>query len=110
MTGSLDSHDAICRVLATQTPCTVVAVDYRLAPGAWGLLRLFSVHLSWKLPSRQLYSVRGIYSASVCWAAEHPFPAAVDDTLAVRSPVSRHAHSWRLTLLPVLACQCSWVS
>ena len=35
MTGGLDSHDAICRVLAVQTPCTVVAVDYRLAPGAW---------------------------------------------------------------------------
>ena len=46
MTGSLDSHDAICRVLATQTPCTVVAVDYRLAPGAWDSAEPVWVHLS----------------------------------------------------------------
>ncbi len=30
--GSLDSHDAPCRALAAQTPCTVISVDYRLAP------------------------------------------------------------------------------
>ncbi len=30
--GSLDSHDAPCRELAARTPCTVIAVDYRLAP------------------------------------------------------------------------------
>ena len=30
--GSLDSHDPICRVLASRIPAIVVAVDYRLAP------------------------------------------------------------------------------
>ena len=30
--GSLDSHDTPCRELAARTPCTVIAVDYRLAP------------------------------------------------------------------------------
>jgi len=30
--GDLDSHDRECRLLATGTPCLVIAVDYRLAP------------------------------------------------------------------------------
>ncbi|HHH11539.1 MAG TPA: alpha/beta hydrolase, partial [Sorangium sp.] len=30
--GSLDSHDAPCRELAARCPCTVLSVDYRLAP------------------------------------------------------------------------------
>lgn len=32
VTGSLDSHDATCRMLALHSRCIVVAVDYRLAP------------------------------------------------------------------------------
>jgi acetyl esterase/lipase len=30
--GSLDTHDAVCRVLASEIGCCVVSVDYRLAP------------------------------------------------------------------------------
>jgi acetyl esterase len=30
--GSLDSHDPLCRALAARSGCSVVAVDYRLAP------------------------------------------------------------------------------
>lgn len=30
--GNLDSHDAMCRMLAASSGCTVLAVDYRLSP------------------------------------------------------------------------------
>lgn len=30
--GNLDSHDRVCRALAADTACVVIAVDYRLAP------------------------------------------------------------------------------
>lgn len=30
--GDIDTYDPVCRLLAVQTPCAVVSVDYRLAP------------------------------------------------------------------------------
>lgn len=30
--GNLDTHDRLCRVLAAETGCVVIAVDYRLSP------------------------------------------------------------------------------
>src|SRR6478735_435935 len=30
--GNLDTHDSICRVLAQNTPCLVLSVDYLLSP------------------------------------------------------------------------------
>lgn len=30
--GGLDSHDSLCAAIAVNTPCAVLAVDYRLAP------------------------------------------------------------------------------
>ncbi|MGB7052775.1 MAG: alpha/beta hydrolase, partial [Acidimicrobiales bacterium] len=51
--GDVEGYERHCRMLAAVTRCTVISVDYRLAP-------------------------------------EHPFPAAVDDSLAAYQWVQRH--------------------
>jgi acetyl esterase len=57
--GSLESHDSLCCHLANRAACSVVAVDYRLAP-------------------------------------EHPFPAALEDSLAAYRAVISDADNLRI--------------
>jgi acetyl esterase len=58
--GDLDSHDGVCRVLAAQSGCRVVAVDYRRAP-------------EHKFPA----AVNDAYAA-VCWAEAHATERGID--------------------------------
>ncbi len=57
--GSLDTHDAIARALASSTGCRVLSVQYRLAP-------------------------------------EHPFPAALQDSLAALQFIAANAARFHL--------------
>jgi acetyl esterase len=63
--GSLDSHDLLCRHLASETECVVMAVDYRLAP-------------EHPFPA----AVEDAYAATE-WAATHADTLASDGHLAV---------------------------
>jgi acetyl esterase len=48
VTGSLDSHDRLCRILADRLPALVVAVDYRLAPEHVYPAALDDVEAAWR--------------------------------------------------------------
>jgi acetyl esterase len=58
--GNLDTHDSVCRMLAEQADCMVVAVDYRLAP-------------EFKFPAAVDDS-----HAVLCWLASHGSEIGVD--------------------------------
>jgi acetyl esterase len=48
VTGSLDSHDKLCRILADALPSVVVAVDYALAPERAFPAALDDVEAAWR--------------------------------------------------------------
>ena len=48
VTGSLDSHDRVCRMLANRLPAVVVAVGYRCAPEHWYPAALDDVETVWQ--------------------------------------------------------------
>lgn len=48
VTGSLDSHDRLCRILAATLPAIVVAVDYRCAPEYAYPAALDDVEAAWR--------------------------------------------------------------
>jgi len=115
--GDLDSHDGLCRALASLSGCTIVAVDYGLAPGkqcrhAQGNARQPLAHTRQLAPAfllRQLKATCALLQhlkatlcactaahapvrlTSVPLPAEHRFPTAVDDALAAVQWVAQNA-------------------
>jgi acetyl esterase len=53
VTGSLDSHDRLCRILADRLAALVVAVDYRLAPEHVYPAALDDVEAAWRWVNAQ---------------------------------------------------------
>ena len=57
VTGSLDSHDRLCRILADRLPALVVAVDYRLAPEHVYPAALDDVEAAWHWVRAQAHAL-----------------------------------------------------
>src|SRR5437879_4142011 len=60
--GSVETHDYLCRLLANGAKCTVLSVDYRLAP-----------EYKFPAPAEDCY-------AATAWAAEHAIDLGIDST------------------------------
>lgn len=89
VTGSLDTHDALCRSLARSSGAAVVAVDYRLAPEAPfpAALNDCAAALQWVLDDRGL-DTRWI---SICGDSAGGHLATMTALHAARSGVRLHA-------------------
>ncbi|HEX8009836.1 MAG TPA: alpha/beta hydrolase [Casimicrobiaceae bacterium] len=57
VTGSLDSHDKLCRILAQGLRALVVAVDYRLAPESPYPAALDDVEAAWRWAGTQAHAL-----------------------------------------------------
>jgi len=57
VTGSLDSHDKLCRILANRLGSVLVAVDYRLAPEHVYPAALEDVAAAWRWASRNAHTL-----------------------------------------------------
>jgi acetyl esterase len=57
VTGSLDSHDKLCRILANRLGSVIVAVDYRLAPEHVYPAALDDVEAAWQWASRNAHTL-----------------------------------------------------
>jgi len=64
VTGSLDSHDRLCRILANTLPAVIVAVEYRLAPEHTYPAALDDVETAWhwlRAAARDLGAERDLF-------------------------------------------------
>ncbi|TMH59526.1 MAG: alpha/beta hydrolase [Betaproteobacteria bacterium] len=57
VTGSLDSHDKLCRILANRLGSVIVAVDYRLAPEHVYPAALDDVEAAWRWASANAHAL-----------------------------------------------------
>jgi len=94
--GDLDSHDHLCRALAKQTGCELIAVDYRLAPEHPFPAAVEDALAAWEWFREQPFeghyvggdSAGGNLAAVICQQAEHK-PAA---QLLIYPATDRHTH------------------
>ncbi len=84
VTGSLDTHDALCRALANRAACAVLSVDYRLAPEQRFPAAVEDSH------------------AALRWAADHAAELGVD---AERIAVGGDSAGGNLAAVSALRCR-----
>jgi acetyl esterase len=99
ISGDLDSHDTLCRLLAIESRCRVVAVDYRLAP-------------QHRLPAAAEDAIRAVE-----WALQQRVPIAVagDSAGANLAAVAALAHRssgvrCQVLIYPMIDPTCSTAS
>ncbi len=84
VTGSLDTHDALCRSLANRAACAVLSVDYRLAP------------------EHRCPAAADDSHAALRWAADHAAELGVD---AERIAVGGDSAGGNLAAVSALRCR-----
>ena len=84
VTGSLDTHDALCRSLANRAACAVLSVDYRLAP------------------EHRCPAAADDSHAALRWAADHAAELGVD---AERISVGGDSAGGNLAAVSALRCR-----
>ncbi len=109
VTGSLDSHDKLCRILAQRLGAVVLAVDYRCAPEHVYPAALDDVESAWRWANENAVALGGdgIRFAVVGDSSGGNLVAAL--TLRLRAAGARQP-SLQLLLYPALDVTCSRAS
>lgn len=109
VTGSLDSHDRVCRLLAQRLPAVLVAVDYRCAPEHVFPAALDDFEAAWRWARAQALALG---ADGVCFAvAGDSSGGNLAAALSLRLRAARLAQpELQLLLYPALDARCSRAS